>query len=143
LSRSQIRRTRRRVRKIERILNKRRIRFVKVQHQTGKRSYGCEREGGVHASAYAGRGGLRKISICPAFFGRDQTKTQAKTIIHELVHEIGFHHQLLKNQSRGAGGTGGATTTSQARQLTQENPGRARKNPTNYAELYATEFYGR
>ncbi|MBF2001813.1 MAG: hypothetical protein IGS38_13945 [Synechococcales cyanobacterium M58_A2018_015] len=131
LSPAQIRRTRRRVRKIERILRKSRIRFVKIQYQSGRRSYQCKRS--KTRSAYTLSGGIRKIFICPNFFNKDR-KGQARTIIHELVHEIGFCHYTLKG--RPACLKAGVRESKDILELARRHPTAARKNPSSYSELY-------
>ena len=131
LTRIQIRATRRRVRKIERILRKRRIRFVKIQHQSGKRSWQCGKSS--TRSAYTFAGSPRKIFICPNFFTRTPEQ-QARTLIHELVHEIGFCHYSSRGRVRCL--RPGTRNANEARTLAQNHPTKARKNPNSYSELY-------
>jgi hypothetical protein len=136
LTRIQIRAVRRRVRKIERILRKRRIRFVKIQHQSGKRSWQCGKSS--TRSAYTFAGSPRKIFICPNFFTNtprfpDPGK-RARIIIHELVHEIGFCHYSSRGRVRCL--RPGTRTPDEARTLARRHPTKARKNPKSYSELY-------
>ncbi|GEM_PF-4464234 len=79
--------------KIQRILRKKHIHFVVLRHDgDSSGSFGCDKETTI---AYTLPGGVRRIVLCPAFFARDPD-CRAETILHELVHEIGFfsHHCL-------------------------------------------------
>jgi hypothetical protein len=132
LTRGEIRRTRRRVRKIERILRKRRIRFVRAfegektcptEHRSGFNRYGFVRVAG----------GIRKIHICTHFLNQEPEE-KARSIIHELVHEIGFCHYTTRGRVRCR--RPGATSQSETRELARRHPAKARKNPQNYVHLF-------
>lgn len=121
----QIRATRKRVRRIRDYLQSG-LRIVVVQHSEGKRSYLC---GGANAY-YTGD---RRVYLCPNFFNRN-ADAQARTIIHELVHRLGWAHARLP-------GFGKVSITSdhvaEAQSLARRFPRRARRNPVNIAWLFS------
>jgi len=126
LTRRQIRVTRRRVKRILKFFE-RGITFVIVQHQTGKRSWLCDEE----TRAYAWGGS--RVFLCPRFFQDGNLRARARTIIHELVHKIGWGHPRL----RGSGHVSiTATHQDRALELARRFPMRARRSPVNFAWLY-------
>jgi len=129
LSRRQIRVVRRRIRRIERKL-RRGIKFVIVQQQDGSKSYLCE----TGDNAYANLSGIR-VYLCPQFFtpnvGTGGPYARARTIIHELVHLLGWGHAVLDGHWLGSNDQDKAV----ARDLARRRPIAARHNPVNYAWL--------
>jgi hypothetical protein len=127
LTRGEIRRTRRRVRKIERILRKRRIRFVRAFDDERT----CPR--GRRSAFVRAAGGIRKIHICTQFLNETEEE-MARTIIHELVHEIGFCHYTTRGRVRCR--KPGARSQSETTELARRHPTKARKNPQNFVHLF-------
>ncbi len=125
LTRRQIRVTRRRVKRILKFF-KRGITFVIVQQQTGKRSWLCKKT----RRAYAWGGS--RIFLCPSFF-QDSTQARAITIIHELVHKIGWGHPRLRGSGSVKRNWG---HRDRALELARRFPMRARRSPVNFAWLY-------
>ncbi len=125
LTRQQIRITRGRIRRIRKALD-RGIWFVVVQHQEGKKAYVCD--GGAFAYAYGGS----RIFLCPPFFTMSVAE-MSRTIIHELVHRLGWAHPRLP-------GTGKVSSTiahaERAGSLARRFPVRARRSPVNFAWFF-------
>jgi hypothetical protein len=122
----EIRRVRRRVRKLERILRKRRIRFNRAFANAPR----CRTGSSAFTTA---AGGIRRLYICPTFLTRAPSD-MARTIIHELVHEIGFCHYSTTGRIRCT--KAGARTEGEAAVLAARHPMKARKNPQNYVWLF-------
>lgn len=132
LTNAQIRRTRRRIRKLKDWLDNRRLRFIIIQHQSGDRSWACDQENQTVTLAYSViPGPPLRIRLCPEWFNVD-AKRRACTIIHELVHEMAKVHPI--------GRTGPVKTREQAIDLAKSHPRRARRSPENYEHLFG-EYY--
>ena len=122
----EIRRMHRRIKRIERALRKRRIRFNRAAENVGR----CA--GGSSAFTTAA-GGIRRLHVCTKFLNKDP-ESMARTIIHELVHEIGFCHYSTTGRVRCT--SAGAKTAQECVTLARRHPRRARKNPQNYVWLF-------
>jgi len=82
----------------------------------------------THSTAYTSQLNRKKvINLCPHWF-RCRGKQQAATIIHELVHKMGFGHPR------------GTVTTPQAILLARKFPQKAIRSPENFEGL-AESFY--
>ena len=130
LSRKQIKSTRRRIHSIRNRLNKKKLRFVIIQQQSGNRSWGCS-NGSNTTNAYM-RPHRKAIFLCPNWFSNSRKK-RAAIIIHELMHQHPYglpfgrvHFQAIDDDT--------AETTAQT------NPRKARKSPENYEHLYEQYF---
>jgi hypothetical protein len=128
LTQPQIRAVRRRIGRLRRYLDKG-AKFIVIQHQDGRRSWRCP------ANAYTPTAG--RIRVCPTGLSQD-ARTLARTILHELVHWLGWGHARLP----GFGVvelTWDADHQQAARDLASRFPRRARRNSVNYA-MFFMEF---
>ncbi len=130
LTRRQIRVTRRRMHRIRRRLDNRRLHFVVVQHQSGRRSWGCT-NGNNPTNAYM-RAHRAAIFLCPNWFSNTQSR-RAAIVIHEVVHQLPFGLPFGKPHFQ-------ATDPDTARTTARLHPRRARKSPENYERLYEQYF---
>jgi len=115
-----MRRTRRRIKRVRSWLANRRVRFIVRPPGSGR----CTPT--TLAYVIVPRLPLR-IHVCPAFFTTDREQ-RAATVVHELVHQLGFAH------------AGGITTPAQARAAAINSPRMARRSPENYENL-CKEFF--
>ncbi len=99
------------------------IRFDVIQHQTGHRSYLCQRD--ANRAAYCSPG--TPIKLCPHWFNITNVRTRAGVIIHELVHKNGHVHHR------------NATTLPLAENLARDHVYSARRNPSNF-QGFCLEF---
>jgi hypothetical protein len=133
LYREEIRKTRLRVTRIAKKLGMWTIRFTLIPHQFGDKSYGCEDGTRAYASPSTG------IKLCPNFFDTLNKYQRAQTIIHELVHMLGWrqHFRVSSGAERVFDTVNHRTN---AIRLADHKPWRARRNAVNYAwmlrELY-------
>lgn len=142
LSRESIRKVRLRVTRIAKKLSVWGVRFIIVQHMKGFRSYKCSRAvtvGGAFAYTSTSTG----VKLCPIFFSKLNAETRAMTIIHELVHTLGWGlHYKIPGGKRVAHGFDAFTQgiTKDVSILAEKRPWRARRNPANYAALMRSLF---
>lgn len=140
-TREEIRKAQLRATRISRKFGKPGVRFIIIQHDTKFRSYLCNGKKVAYTTPSTG------IKLCPLFFTNDRkkrlTKVQrAMTIIHELVHTLGWGHFRLPS------GKAVKSTHKQADNavtLAELKPWRARRNPVNYAWMYreTSEWYAK
>lgn len=130
LTRRQIKVTRRRVRKIRRRLDNKRLRFIVVQHQSGRRSWGCKNSNDP-TNAYM-RAHRAAIFLCPNWFTNSPSR-RAAIVVHELVHQLPFGLPFGRPHFQ-------ATDQATARTTARLHPRKARKSPENYEHLYEQYF---
>jgi len=140
-TRGRVRRIRRRVIRIAGLLLNS-FRLVKVPTASGSCNGRCWRGSfsgaGATAAAYTTGGGKRRIYLCPRYFtdgaqfstsGRS-TDAMARTLVHEMVHEIGyFGHRKLP-------GGGRVSTAQTASELARKKPLCPGTNPESYAWFF-------
>lgn len=130
LTKRQIKVTRRRIHKIRKRLNNKQLRFVIVQHQSGRCSWGCS-NGSNPTNAYM-RFHRKAIFLCPNWFSNSDTR-RAAIIIHELVHQHPFGSPFGRPHFQSVDEDTAETTA-------KTNPQKARKSPENYEHLYELYF---
>ncbi len=145
LSREAIRKVRLRVQRISQKLSRWTVRFIYIQHMKGSRSYLCDTPT-VPGGAYAYSSPSTGVKLCPLFFTdfKMTPETRAMTIIHELVHTLGWgiHYKIPggKRVIHGFDLFANDLIDKKTEKLAEVRPWRARRNAGNYATMMYALF---
>jgi hypothetical protein len=132
LTKGRMRRIRKRIRRILQVIDREGITFLRVPNRSGGCSGSCG--GSSPAEAYTHSYGRNRIYLCPGFFVSPfgvplSTANQAKTILHEVAHEIGLtRHKRLDGEK--------ADTDEEVQALARSKPWRAGMNPDSFAWFF-------
>jgi len=125
------------------VLNNWRVDLVKVPNQSGDCSFECKfKKDGTLNNGYVFPPGwltahrIARIWVCPTIWLLGQTQVEtfqltvrpATFLVHEASHLWGMVHQKYQGDA--------AITLKDCLQLAAEKPGRARKNPDNFAYFF-------
>lgn len=126
VTRGRISRIVRRIGRICALLQERQIAYYRIPNDTGDCRGLCK-----SANAYNLPLGRRAVYLCPEFYTRT-LEQGARTIVHELAHEIGIYgHRKLDGEAPNP------DRKNDAKELAAEKPLRAGKSPANFAWFFS------